>query len=371
MNIIHILHELKFSGAEIMYTDAGELLKKLTGGGNLTAVNTAEHFGEYAPYFVRAGYNVLHWPYPKGYVARWRYYSKVIDFLKREHYDVVHIHSSGMKWGMSYCAWRSGCRAIYTFHNVFRSHWYSYPLHWWLRWCAKNVFGCTFQTISDSVYENERKYYHNDTIKVYNWYGSNRFYPARDGEKSAVRKELGLVDDVPVIISVGGCSHVKRHTDVIKALPTVLKELPGLVYLHLGEGSSLDEEMRLAESLGVSEHVRFCGNQKDVRKFLVASDIYVMPSKYEGIPITTIEAMGTGIPAILYNVPGLRDFNKEEECSLLIPEDVGTLAKSIVSLYADKDKQRELTVRAKRVVDANFSMETNVRKIVQLYSRRT
>ena len=222
-----------------------------------------------------------------------------------------------------------------------------------------------------SMFEEERKYYHNDTIKVYNWYGSNRFYPARDGEKSAVRKELGLVDDVPVIISVGGCSHVKRHTDVIKALPTVLKELPGLVYLHLGEGSSLDEEMRLAESLGVSEHVRFCGNQKDVRKFLVASDIYVMPSKYEGIPITTIEAMGTGIPAILYNVPGLRDFNKEEECSLLIPEDVGTLAKSIVSLYADKDKQRELTVRAKRVVDANFSMEKNVRKIVQLYSRRT
>lgn len=96
-----------------------------------------------------------------------------------------------------------------------------------------------------------------------------------------------------------------------------------------------------------------------------------MSGKYEGISLTTIEAMACNIPAILYDVPGLRDFNKEEECSLLIPEDVGTLAKSIVSLYADKDKQRELIARAKRFVDANFSMETNVRKIVQLYSRRT
>ena len=330
-------------------------------------VNTTERLGEYAPYFERAGYEVLHWPYPKGYAARWRWYGKVIRYLREEGIDVVHIHSSGLKWGASYCAWRAGCRAVYTFHNVFRSHWYSWPLHWWLRWSAKHIFGCTFQTISDSVHDNELNYYHNDTVKVYNWYGSNRFYPARDGEKAAVRKELGLSEDAPVIISVGGCSNVKRHHDVLRALPKMIETLPGLVYLHLGEGKTLDEEKALAHELGVADHVRFCGNQADVRKFLIASDIYVMPSKYEGISLTTIEAMACCIPAVLYDVPGLRDFNKEEECSLLIPEDVDTLSNTIVTLYADKAKQKELTAKAKRFVDANFYMETNVRKIFELY----
>ena len=125
MKIIHFLNELKFSGAEIMYVDAATEFKKL-GGGTLAAVNTAEPLGEYAPYFEQAGYKVYHLPYPKSIIQRWKYYNKVVSILKREHYDVVHIHSSGLKWGMSYCAWRAGCKSVYTFHNVFRSHWYSF-----------------------------------------------------------------------------------------------------------------------------------------------------------------------------------------------------------------------------------------------------
>lgn len=290
-----------------------------------------------------------------------------MDFLRKEHIDVVHIHNSGMKWGMSYCAWRCGCKAIYTYHSVFTSHWYSYGYHWWLRWSAKNLFGCTMQTISDSVYENELQYYHNKTVKVYNWYGGNRFFPAKEEERNSVRKELGIEWNTPVIISVGGCSPIKRHTDVIKALPKVLRQLPDLLYLHLGEGVSLEEEKELAERLGVSGHVRFCGNQRDVRHYLIAADIYVMTSKHEGIPLTTIEAMGTGIPAVLYDVPGLRDFNRESECAVIIPEDVDKLADAIVALCDDRQKQVTLRTRAKEFVDTYFNMETNARRIYELY----
>ena len=207
MKVIHFLAELKFSGAEVMYVDAAPLFRRW--GVELYVVNTAKELGEFAPFFEKAGYKVLHWPYPNGrfgFAARWRYNRKVMDFLRKEHIDVVHIHNSGMKWGMSYCAWRCGCKAIYTYHNVFTSHWYSYGYHWWLRWSAKNLFGCTMQTISDSVYENELQYYHNKTVKVYNWYGGNRFFPAKEEERNSVRKELGIEWNTPVIISVGGAA---------------------------------------------------------------------------------------------------------------------------------------------------------------------
>lgn len=365
MKILHILYELKFSGAEIMYTDAAPVFQKL--GCELSVINTAPQLGEFASHFQETGYKVYHWPYPKSYAKRWQYYKKVIRFLKEEHFDVVHIHSTTLKWGMSYCAWKAGCKAVYTFHNVFRSHWYSYPYHWWLRWSARHIFHCTFQTISDSVYDNEKKYYHNDTVKIYNWYGSNRFYPATAQERLNARKELNIPSNTLVIISVGGCSPIKRHTDVLKAIPEILESHPNLIYLHLGEGVSLDEEKKLADSLGINNHVFFCGNQDDVRKYLIVSDIYVMPSRHEGIPITTIEAMGCKIPSILYNVPGLRDFNKEKKCAILIPEDYHILAKTVIELYQNKELQKQLTKNAKDFVDANFYMETNVNKIYKLY----
>lgn len=367
MKILHILHELKFSGAEIMYVDAAPVFQRL--GCDLSVVNTANRLGEYAPYFEKAGYKFFFRPYPNKYLKRWKYYRDTIKLLKMEKYDVVHIHSSALKWGMSFCAWKAGCKSVYTFHNVFRSHWYSYLWHWWLRWSAKHLFGCIFQSISDSVYENERNYYHNNTIKIYNWYGCTRFYPALPNEKQKVRENLNIPQNSLVIISIGGCSPIKRHTDIIKALPEIIKVLPNVIYLHLGEGISLDEEKSLAKELNVEKNIWFCGNQSNVRKYLIASDIYVMPSKHEGISITTIEAMACLIPSVLYNVPGLRDFNKEKECSEVIKEDYSVLAETIIKLYQDKKKQQYLTQNAKEFVDQNFYMETNVKQIFELYKK--
>lgn len=367
MKVIHFLHELKFSGAEIMYVDAAPVFQKLEC--KLSVVNTSTRLGEYAPFFENSGYKVFHFPYPKNILKRWGYYKKIIVFLRKEKFDVVHIHSSALKWGLSYCAWRAGCKPIYTFHNVFKSRWYSYLYHWWLRWSAKHIFGCIFQTISDSVYENEKIYYHNDTVKIYNWYGCKRFYPAKSGEKQEIRAKFNIPQDALVIISVGSCSPIKRHTDMIKALYDIVKENPNTIYLHLGEGVSLQEEKELVKNLGLSNNVYFCGNRKDVRQYLIASDIYVMPSKHEGIPITTIEAMASKIPCILYNVPGLKDFNKEEECSDLIEENYKTLAERILKLHKDKVRQKFLIDNAKNFVDKNFFLETNVKKIFELYNK--
>ena len=89
----------------------------------------------------------------------------------------------------------------------------------------------------------------NGTIKIYNWFGNKRFFPADKAEKQAVRKELGISKDSFVIISVGGCSVNKRHHDIIKALPDLLKEKNNLMYLHLGQGDTTEEEKLWQENL--------------------------------------------------------------------------------------------------------------------------
>ncbi len=370
MKILHILHELKFSGAEIMYVDAAPVFQEL--GCELSVVATAENLGEYAPYFKEAGYKVYHKPYPKfkHLISRIIFIVRFIQFLKNKRIDVVHNHSSGTFWTMAFCAWITGKKSVYTFHSVFPTHFYSYFYHCLLRWSAKNIFNCQFQTISDSVYDHELRLYHNQTSKIYNWYGSNRFYPASNNEKTQKRAELKLPPNSFILISVGGCNLNKRHSDIIKALPLILKYIPNCFYLHLGRGESEQDEMNLVAQLGINNHVLFCSNQTDVRKYLIVSDLYLMTSQYEGIPITTIEAMACKIPAILYDVSGLRDFNKNGENSILILEDCKMLSESVIQLSENEINRNTISENAYNFVKSTFNMERNAKLIFDLYQTK-
>lgn len=367
MKILHILNELKFSGAEIMYVDAASHFQEK--GCELSVVATAENMGEFAPQFERAGYILFHKPYPplKNYFRRILYYIDFIKFLKTEKFNVVHIHASRTMWGMAFCAWIAGKQSVYTFHNVFPTNFYSYPYHFLLRFSAKRIFNCRFQTISSSVYQNELKIFRNKTTCILNWYGNKRFSPAAPGEKLAIREMLSIPPESLVIISVGGCSHVKRHSDIIKALTIIKGKYSNCIYLHLGQGESELSEIALAEELQVSESIRFCGNQSNIRNYLIASDIYLMPSRFEGMPITTVEAMACLIPAILYDVPGLRDFNLVAENCVLIPENFQLLAEKVIYLATNPDVANAMSIRAKQFVDSNFNLETNVNLIYELY----
>ncbi len=369
MNVVHIFHSLKFSGAEIMYTDAAKYFKDY--GCNLFAIVTANKLGEFSEQFVKEGYGIYHYPYPEKYdfIKKILYFVEIIRFLKTNHTDVIHIHSSGVFFGFSLCAYFCGINSVFTFHNVFPTKKITRPYHILKRWIAKKIFKCTFQTISDSVYDNELKTFKNETIKIDNWYSDDRYFPALTNEKEDIRKELEINKNTFVIISIGGCSDIKRHDEIIKALEIVVKKTPNILYLHLGEGNTEINEKELTDNLNLKDHIRFLGNQTDIRKYLIASDLYIMPSKFEGISLTTIEAMASNIPTILYNVPGLRDFNKEAENALLIDEDYKLLADYLINIHNQKLDLTNLTFSAKKFVNSKYNMKKNSKKIYSLYNK--
>ena len=367
MKIVHILHELKFSGAEIMYVDAAPVFQKK--GCELLVVASAPQLGDFAPYFERAGYKVFHKPFPrlKNYWGRIKYYKMFVKFIKDEDIDVVHIHSHGSMWGMSLCAWIANKKSVKTFHAIFPTSWYSYFYHCLLRWSSKKIFKCKFQSIGDSVHDHELNLYANKTTKITNWYGSNRYFPAKEDEKAQVRKELKISENTLVVVSIGGCDQNKRHHDIIKALPLIVDQIPDVLYLHLGKGITEEEEKKLSFDKGIEKHIRFCGNQRDVRKYLIASDFYLMTSRSEGLSITTIEALACNIPSILYNVTGLRDFNNNGENSFLIPEDYKVLADKIIFLHNQPGEGVRIANNGKEMVEECYNMEKNALKVYDLY----
>ncbi len=129
-------------------------------------------------------------------------------------------------------------------------------------------------------------------------------------DKAEARHRLGIPNGAKVLIGVGGLIPRKGFHRVIPLIPELRRRHPGLVYLIVGGGVSHGDMRRelegLAESLGVSDSVRFCGPQKpeNLKWFYGAADVFVLATEHEGWANVFLEAMACGLPVITTKVGG-------------------------------------------------------------------
>jgi glycosyltransferase involved in cell wall biosynthesis len=215
-----------------------------------------------------------------------------------------------------------------------------------------------YVSISTSVARNEKDRYRIDTLLIPNWFDSDHFHPPSDHERAAARRQLGLAPDDKVIVSVGNCNPVKNHVAILEALARIPAERRPR-YLHVGGEEAGQPERALATRLGVADHVQFLGSVPDTRGALWAADAYVMPSRFEGFSIAALEALGVGLPAIVADVPGLRDL-REWFPELRLVRDVDDLA---VALAEDVPAANDQPARARE----QFGCATGVERYARLY----
>jgi glycosyltransferase involved in cell wall biosynthesis len=109
------------------------------------------------------------------------------------------------------------------------------------------------------------------------------------------------------LLTVGNCGDVKNHTLLIEAIAQ-MKHREDIHYIHVGYAQAeTEKEMRLAKELGIASQIEFAGSC-DPYPYLARADVFVMTSRYEGLSIATLEAIFTGIPVLLADVPGLDEF---------------------------------------------------------------
>ena len=96
---------------------------------------------------------------------------------------------------------------------------------------------------------------------------------------------------------------------LISAFSELVKARPKAELWLVGDGPNFDKAKRQVSDLGLEKNVKFWGLQSDVFKFLNEADVFVLPSKYEGMPMTLIEAMGSGMPIIASDVGGVPSYN--------------------------------------------------------------
>ena len=135
------------------------------------------------------------------------------------------------------------------------------------------------------------------------------------------KTELGILEDIPVLLSVGELIKRKNHETVLKALSQIKDK--NFIYLICGRGVLMEYLKNLTKQLGLESKVKFLGFRKDIAEICKTADLFIFPSYQEGLPVALMEAMACELPVIASNVRGNRDLIAKE--NLFEPNDVAAL----------------------------------------------
>jgi len=307
---------------------------------------------------------------PKNFVA----YRKLKALLTQERYDLIHVHTPMAAWLGRLAAKRTNQGPVlYTAHGF---HFYKgAPWPYWLfyylaeRLAVRWTDGLIVMNSED--YERAQKMGFKPGKNLFFVHGVGvdleRFSIAPESEAS-VREELGLGDQDAVVTCVGEFTSTKNHAFLLTAWRRIAREEPRAHLLLIGDGRLREAMEREVNKEGLS-NVHFLGFRRDVPQLLQVTDIFVLPSRREGLPRSIMEAMAAGKPVVATNVRGSRDLVEHGVTGFLVElGDVEGLAQALVQLIRDP-KLRQKMGEAGRAKIRDYSLDRVFDEMSAIYAR--
>ena len=262
------------------------------------------------------------------------------DLIRQTRPDLVHAHFPISGLLARIAARMQGVpRTAYTVHGFL----FNQPGRPWrralsllLEWLGGRLTDI-FLTVSEEEARDARRLrIHPQATAVRNGRDPARFHPD-PAARAAIRAELGLPPEAVVITAVSRLVRHKGYPELLRAMESV----PGATLLVVGErltsdhGADLEPDFARAASL-LGPRLRRLGYRHDTERVLAASDIFCLPSHFEGLPMSVIEAMLTGLPVVATRIGGPREQVVEGETGLLVPPaSIGPLSDALNRLVGD------------------------------------
>jgi glycosyltransferase involved in cell wall biosynthesis len=193
------------------------------------------------------------------------------------------------------------------------------------------------------------------------------FAPVAPEAALAMRRELGLPAESPVVGSIGRLSEQKGHRYLLDAAARVRAQRQDARFLIVGDGDQMEALRRQAEALGIASSVVFAGHRTEVRALLGALDVFCISSTYEGTPLALFEAMAAGKAIVSTAVDGCREVLEDGVTGLLVPpRDPGALSVALLRCLDDTDLRVSLAKRA-REASVRYDINACVAQMQDLY----
>jgi glycosyltransferase involved in cell wall biosynthesis len=179
-------------------------------------------------------------------------------------------------------------------------------------------------------------------------------------------------DSEPIVVCVAHLRYEKGLDILLHAWQTVHAYMPAARLVLAGHGPLEPQLRSMAMALDVSEHVQFAGMIHDVRSMLAKGDVFVLPSRHEGLPNALLEAMASGLPCIATRVSGSEDVIVDGFSGLLVPpEDPGALASALLALLGDRQRARAMGEAGRQRIIGAFNQVELTERLERLYAAAT
>ena len=204
---------------------------------------------------------------------------------------------------------------------------------------------------------------------IYNAIDLQEYRPdAFNGFSGKIRNEFGIRDTEFMICAIGRMVWQKGFEFFVKALPQIVHEVPKVRCLFVGDGPLRRSLQALTHSLNVDDRVIFTGFRSDIKNFLSALDILVVPSILEGFPMITLEAMASGKPIVATRIEGITEQIMDGRDGILVPaQNHDVIAATVLQLIKDEQLRRRLGTAARTRIERSFSFENMLKETEKVY----
>jgi glycosyltransferase involved in cell wall biosynthesis len=189
-------------------------------------------------------------------------------------------------------------------------------------------------------------------------------------QRDSTRAALGLEPEAFVVLTVARYTEQKDHYTLLRAVPSIIAKEPRARFVWAGTGP-LEKELRTRiTELGLENHVCPIGQRDDVSDLMAAADLFVLSSRFEGLPLVLLEAMAAQLPIVATRVCGSAEVVQHRITGLLVrPGEPADLAAAVSELLAKPELARRLGANARVRASRVFSTERMGRRFISLYNR--
>ncbi len=287
------------------------------------------------------------------------------NFVKNEGIDIIHAQTRVTQVMAYFLSGMTKKPFISTCHGFFRTHFF------------RRVFPCWGNgaiAISKPVREHLIKDFHLLEQRVHliaNGIDWVKFSPVENEIKESKRQQWKIKAKL-VIGIIARLSDVKGIDILLKTMPLVIKQYPDVLLMIVGDGPEKERLIDLVDGLNLTKNVRFENIVNQTVDLLPVFDLFIMPSRQEGLGLSVMEAQACALPVIASRVGGLVDLIEDGRTGYLVSvEDHKALAFKIIEVLGNPMKAKQVGLAARENIIRKFSLERmaeDTEKVYEQYS---
>ena len=366
--VLFVIPDLRVGGSQRhLVTLVAQMNRKRITSSVLCIGDEGELFEELHYHDIRA--NALHLGGKKNAL---RALNSLVRHMRSDRPDVVVVEGFNAEVLGRIAAAIAGIpHTVLWLHNVRPRTVFRKKIDKFLDWATSSYFGVA--EVQRRYMSDELGYPSRKIIIIRNGVDHNAFDCS--GGRHAV-SGLDIGRNRPVVSILAALRPEKDHATFIRGARLVLNEIPDADFLIVGDGPQRADLEALCSELGLSDNVRFLGTRSDVPEIICATDLMVLTSVTEAMPMVILEAMACGKPVVATDVGGVGELVEDGVTGFLVPpKEPAALAERLIELIRDPAKCRTMGLAGRRRVLSDFTLEQSVRTaetaITMLVSKQT